>query len=464
MQNTLVFEIVANLSKPEQREVRNFLASPFFNQREDVRQLFDFLTDEKTPNDRKAARHALSPGQHLDDQQLRLTGSYLLKLLEQYLVLKEKQSEPLTDHHLLLTAYRRRKLPRHFEKTMRATTKQLENQPLRHAVFYLENYLTEHEQYLHLLESGRTKELNLQAVEDQLTMATLAMKLRQACLLRSHQAVFKTPYRIDLLEEMLALASEPPYQNAPAVQVYRLCYLALFGESGEEQFRTFKAALFEHGGCFPKEEIGSLYLLAINFCIKKINASQHGYLREALDLYKQGLQTELLLDENGQLSRFAYNNITGIALRLPDEWAWVEGFVETYRSYLEPGAQEAAFSLNMARLAFAKKRYDEALSHLQRADYKDFINGMAARILQLKIYFEKQEIELLDAHLKTLRMFIRRNKRMGYHYQNWLNIVHFTQKLMELNPFDEEQRAVLRQAVEAEATLTEKDWLLAQLA
>jgi hypothetical protein len=101
---------------------------------------------------------------------------------------------------------------------------------------------------------------------------------------------------------------------------------------------------------------------------------------------------------------------------------------------------------------------------LQLADYKDFINGMAARILQLKIYFEKQELELLDAHLKTLRMFIRRNKRMGYHYQNWLNIVHFTQKLMELNPFDEEQRAVLRQAVEAEATLTEKDWLLAQLA
>ncbi len=88
---------------------------------------------------------------------------------------------------------------------------------------------------------------------------------------------------------------------------------------------------------------------------------------------------------------------------------------------------------------------------------------MNARVLQLKIYFEKQELELLDAHLKTLRMFIRRNKRMGYHHQNWLNIVHFTQKLMELNPFDKQQRPVLRAEIEAEATLTEKDWLLAQL-
>jgi hypothetical protein len=93
------------------------------------------------------------------------------------------------------------------------------------------------------------------------------------------------------------------------------------------------------------------------------------------------------------------------------------------------------------------------------------ISSMAwpPRILQMKIYFEKQELELLDAHLRTLRMFIRRNKRMGYHHQNWSNIVHFTQKLLDLNPFDEGQRSALRTAIAGEEVLTEKDWLLAQL-
>ncbi len=462
MQNTLVFEIVAHLSKTEQREVRNFLASPYFNLRSDVQLIFDLLAKEVAPPSREVTWERCFPGLPFDDQQLRLTLSYLLKLLEQYLVLKEKQNEPLADYHLLLAAYRRRKLPRHFEKTQRAVSKSLDNQSLRHPAYYFENFLVENQQYLHLLESGRTKELNLQIVEDQLTTAALALKLRQACLLRSHQAVFKTPYRIDLLDEILVLAEQPPYAEQPAVLVYRLCYVALFSGQDDPHFSAFKAALFEHGGRFPKEEIGSLYLLAINFCIKKINASQHAYLQEALDLYKQGLKSALLL-EDGQLSRFAYNNIVGIALRLPDEWQWAEEFVETYRSYLEPGAQEAAFSLNSARLAFAKRRYDDALEHLQRADYKDFINGMAARILQLKIYFEKQELELLEAHLKTLRMFIRRNKRMSYHHQNWLNIVHFTQKLLELNPFDEAGRTALRTAIETEETLTEKDWLLAQM-
>jgi hypothetical protein len=463
MQNTLVFEIIAQFSKAEQRDARNFLASPFFNQRQDVRLLFDFLAKQPTPPSREAAWEAAQPGQPFDEQQFRLLLSYLLKLVEQYLVQKERQREPLDEGHLLLASYRRRKLPRHFEKAQKAIAKQAENQPLRHPSFYLEAHFAENQNYLHLLESGRTKELNLQAVEDQLTTAMLAMKLRQACLLRSHQAVFNTSYRIDLLDEIIALANESAYRDSPAVQVYRLCYLALFGEEGERHFSDMKRALFDFGNCFPTDEIASLYLMAINFCIKKINANQRAYLREALDLYKQGLKTGLLL-EGGQLNHFAYNNIVGIALRLPDEWQWAEHFVEEYRSYLEPAAQEAAFSLNAARLAFAKRRYDDALLHLQRADYKDFINGMAARILQLKIYFEKQELELLDAHLRTLRMFIRRNKRMGYHHLNWSNIVHFTQKLLEMNPFDEGQRAALRSAIEAEEVLTEKEWLLEQLA
>ena len=81
----------------------------------------------------------------------------------------------------------------------------------------------------------------------------------------------------------------------------------------------------------------------------------------------------------------------------------------------------------------------------------------------MKVYFETGEFDLLDAHLKTMRMFIRRNKRMGYHHRNWQNIVRFTQKLMELNPFDQQEREVLRQAIEQEEVLTEREWLLGQL-
>ncbi len=462
MQNTLLWDIATHFSKTEQREVRNFLASPFFNYRDDVRALFDVLASAEEAPSKKAVWEKIYAEKPFDDQQFRLLNSYLLKLLEQYLILKESQKEMVGNGHLLLSAYRSRKLPRHFEKTEKVLAKQLENQPLRHPEFYLENYQTAHQQYLHLLESGRTKDLNLQAVETQLTTSMIAMKLRQACLLRAHQAVFNTAYQLDLLEEILTLSEAAKYRDVPAIAVYRHCYLALFGEEKEGLFSNFKEQLIQHSDKFPQPEIASLYLLAINFCIKKINANQQQYLREALDLYKQGLKTELLL-ENGQLSRFAYNNITGIALRMEEEWEWAEWFVGHYKDYLEPVQRDATFSLNAARLAYARKRFDDALLHLQRADYKDLINNMVAKVLQLKIYFEKGELELLDAHLRTMRMFIRRNKRMGYHHRNWQNIVRFTQKLTELNPFDEQQKTALKSAIEQEEVLTEKEWLLGQL-
>jgi hypothetical protein len=114
-------------------------------------------------------------------------------------------------------------------------------------------------------------------------------------------------------------------------------------------------------------------------------------------------------------------------------------------------------------LAFVKKDYDMALTHLVKADYKDLINNMVAKVLQMKIYFEMSEYDLLDSHLRTMRMFIRRNKKMAYHRENWSNIVRYTQKLMELNPFDHQKRMLLKQQIEQEVTLTEREWLLGQL-
>ena len=402
------------------------------------------------------------PGQPYDDQQMRLSTSYLYKKFRAISFVERGAGKPVRHQSLLLAAYRKRRLPAHFQKALNRSQKQLSRQPLRHPELFLEKYFIEHERYLFLSETGRTKELNLQEVEDQLTAAMLAMKLRQACFLRSHETVFNTNYHLALEAEVLTAAEQPFFQNNPAVSLYRTCYVALFKRQSEEDFQLFKSNLFGHVGQFPEEEMRDLYLLAINYCIKKVNEGDSHFYREALDLYKSGLETGLLLKDN-RLSRFTYNNIVAVAMRLEEEWDWAGQFVVRYKTLLEPAYQEAAFSLNSARLAFVKKDYDSALLHLQKADYKDLINNMVAKVLQMKIYFEMEEYELLDSHLRTMRMFIRRNKKMAYHRENWSNIVRYTQKLMELSPFDTQRKQLLLQQIEKEETLTEKEWLVGQL-
>ena len=59
--------------------------------------------------------------------------------------------------------------------------------------------------------------------------------------------------------------------------------------------------------------------------------------------------------------------------------------------------------------------------------------------------------------------FIRRNRLIGYHRKNYLNLLRFTRKLLGVNPFDPKATAELRVQIEAAEPLTEKAWLLAQL-
>lgn len=154
--------------------------------------------------------------------------------------------------------------------------------------------------------------------------------------------------------------------------------------------------------------------------------------------------------------------MVGISLRLGD-FDWAAWFVETYKNNLDASYREVTYSLSSARLEFERKNFDKALSHLQTADYKDLINSMVAKVLLLKIYYETNEIDLLFSHLKTMKMFIRRNKKMGYHYENWSNIIRYTQRLVELNFFDKTAVVELKKLIEKEDVLTEKQWFLGQL-
>ena len=78
----------------------------------------------------------------------------------------------------------------------------------------------------------------------------------------------------------------------------------------------------------------------------------------------------------------------------------------------------------------------------------------------LKVYFELEEFDLLDAHLGAMRTFIRRKKMIGYHEENYVNLIHFTRKLVESNPYDRTEQEKLRQEIEQTKVVAEKGWLL----
>ena len=457
MEKTLLWEAFSALSPAEVREFGKFVRSPFFNTRQPLVDWFDFLNECRT-QENPALPIPAPLGEGIG---VRLAHSALLNLLEKYLIFKEKFSDEARGKIRLASAYRKRNLSRHFQITLREARQNRTQQPWRHADYYHDLNLIEWEQYQYDTAQKRTDSLNIQDTSDLMDTAFVARKLRLACLAKSHQAVYKTDYRIGLLDAVLAESER--MTDIPAVGLYFHCYHFLNDpfELGEGHFHQFREMLTRCADTFPKEELRTLYLLAINFGIKKINESRQGWLRSTLDLYKAALTLDLLL-ENGQISRFAFTNIVASAVR-EGEADWAESFILEYRPKLERSWRDVTASLNLARVAYARKDYAGALQQLQRSDYKDTINNMIAKIYQLKIYYETDEFDLLNSHLASLKNYVRRHTAIGYHRTNYSKILHYTEQLMALHFNDSKAVATLREKIENEPILTEKEWFLEML-
>lgn len=465
METGFFLEVFLTFSATEARYFRQFVASPYFNGRMQLLPLLDHMIQRRQEGSQplpEVGFAAAFPGEAFDDQKWRLSLSQLYKLAEQFLAQQELEAEANFPKLRTAQAYRKRNLPRHFQRTMAALEKTHAATVQRPAGFYEDQYQREWERYRFLSSGKRTEAFNLQETSDLMDTAFVARKLRHACFSLSHQAVFKTDYHFGMLDAVLAwVKNQPTLLELPAVGLFYHCYLTLTDGGDGEQFGHFTQALFEKAHLLPHDEQRNLFLLAINYGIRQINAGRPVFDRPVLGLYKMALENNLLHEE-GRISRFAFNNIVAIGLRI-GEADWVEAFLHQHKNALEREHRNTTFSLNLARLEYARKNYRDALLHLQRSDFKDLINNLIAKTLQLKIYYETNEHEVLAAHLRNMKGYIRRQRAIGYHQQNYLNIIRFTQSLVDLNPFDKSERSALRSEIAAADQLTERDWLLEML-
>lgn len=461
MQDSRLTSLLQTLTRTEQRELRKAAISPFFNQRQDVPALLDLLlasinAGQPVPDKVAAHRQLYGAAEPFDDHRVRMAMSFLLKIAEQYLAHKALFSDEVKVKTKLAEIYRQRGLGKHFEQAIREAQAIQAQSPLRNAEFFNDDYYVQMEQYRFAASTSRTAAHNLQAITDNLDMAYFAQKLRQACLLLSHQAVYKTDYRFGMMSEVLTYVETRDLLGVPAIAVYYYCYRAITHPDQPSYFHQLKKLLVEEHAKFPQHEIADLYLLAINYCIRQYNLGNPAYLTDEFDLYREGLKRAYFLN-NGTLSRFTYRNVVTLGLKL-QAFDWVEHFVNEFKEKLEPKHRSSMYSFNLARLAYERRDHGLALQLLQKSEYSDLLLNLAAKTLMLKIFYENGDLDTLDSHLSAMLKFIRRKKIMGYHRDNYLNFAQFLKKLLETH--EKAGMEALRQEILAAGAVAEKEWLL----
>ncbi len=454
-----LLEIYLALDKKELRDLKKFVRSPFHNQREDVILLFDYLAKQHPFTRPQRVRNevifaAVYPAKMYKAADFYHLCSYLKKVTEKYFLWCEKEQN---ETRILAEIYRKKGLENQFKDKLKKAEKQLRDRTRRNADFHLQNFKLQEEKLEYFGKRSRSNTDNLQPATDELTVFFISKKLQHACRALSQKSFAKVDFEQAFLEEIIHYAESKNYhRDVPAVAVYYAYYQSFTNENAS--FETLLNLVKKYNGIFPPQEMRDIYLMPINFGIKKFNQGKKHYLREVFGLYKQGMEYGIFLD-NGSLSRFTYSNINSAALGLK-EFAWAEQFLHKYKDFLDPKNRANVYQYNLAILYFRKPDYDKAIDLLQTVEFTDLLYNIEAKRMLLKIYFTLGADDALFSLLDSFKRFLQRQKELGYHRESFLNLIRFTGRLLHLPPGDKAARAKLAAEIEGTEEVADKGWLL----
>lgn len=457
LEHSTLVTLIRALPQTSHREVRKFLASPFFTTRDDMIPLFEQIANHPV-TDKSSLWTDLYPDHPFDDQQLRLLMSYLHKLLETYVSLSEWASDDVHQCVLLAVGYRKRGMNTQFDRARQRAEKLLQGRSWRNGEYHTVRHQLMWEEVALQTVQNPADAASFQEMVHQFDAAYLSGRLRLICMAYAQRQVYHTSLESLDVAEVVSMAERAEWDETPAVILYLACYRMLRDPVQIRFFHAFTSLLERYREAFEQEEIRGLYQQAINYCVRRLNSGDDQFFREVLRLYQSGLANGYLL-EQGILSRFAYHNIVAAALHV-GELEWVNHFIHDAKGLLERKYRESSFSFNLARLEYHRKRFDAVLELLQKANYRDPLLNLAARTLLLKTWYESGETELLQSHLDAMRNYIQRKRVIGYHKENYLNIVRYTDRLLRLNTRDAKGINALKKAILEEGVLTERDWFL----
>ena len=457
----MLYKILVHFNAEKWRHLQQFMRSEYFNSREDLCKIVEYMKGEMLEKqrmpDKKMTFAAVFPDKTYDDQHFRLLISYLHKLVQQFLVVDDWLQDEREQNIAAIRAFRKNALDHHLQRAMKACTRHLERSGFRNAEYYAALNQLERERYYFTARDKRVTEMNLQELTDYCDYAFIIDRLRQSCWIIAHQTVYKKEYQPGLLPQILQYVKQKELTYIPAIGVYYNAYMAL--SNGDEQyFKRFKIQLLQYREQFSTEELRDLFILAINYCTKQYNLGKTHLLEEELELYREGLADNVFLT-NGRLSRFTYRNITTLCL-IFEELDYLEEFLDTYRSAIVPEYREQMYAFERARLLYARNQYGEALQLLQQAEYSDLYLNLGAKMQMVKIYYETGEYDVLAAHIRAMRSFIRRKGKIGYLRDNYRRALRFVQALIDLAPYNTKGKKALLIELKNTVGVAEKNWLL----
>lgn len=466
MNDSQLILLLRSLDAKDVRELRKWLQSPAHNQRADVLELFEYLMGaQRLEQEKFLAKEWLFrkifPEEDYDDAKLRQTVHFCLKAVESYLIYSRQSDDEIGSRLALATELRRRGLIKPLQRTLRQIDRLQENSPYRNEVYFRNEYLYQQEAYSYAATMRRTTETNLQEVAVALDRTYIIEKLAISCLMLFHQSMRKVEYDTSFLPGILRHVEQRGLESEPVIGIYYYTLKTITDRSRADYYEKLRSLTRRHRNLLPPYQQRDLYTMVINCCISQINAGVENFVREGFEWYRQGIEEGILI-ENNRLSHFTYLNaaLNGIKLK---EFVWVDQFLDRYKDYLPANKREPIYTLARARYYFDQGQFAESQELLLQHESDDLLLNLGAKTMLAMIFYESEEMDVLESMLDSFQVYLRRKEVMGYQRTHYQNFVRMVRRLVRVNPYDEERTQKLARMIETTTPLAERPWLLRKM-
>lgn len=463
--------LLGAFSAHESNRFRKYLHSPYFNENETLRKLYEALqafkhlesqVEGNNLEQKQVIWQMLFEQQPYDDGQIRRLLSELTQHALHFIALEKQEKQVVKEHILLLDIMKDADLDLHFTGVLRQTLSLQEKSGLRNSDFHFYQYLIEEKIYQHKEKVDRKPEMlqNLVNADFHLDCYYISQKLKHYCSWLDYSNIFSTALKFNLPSHFLDWIKSSNYLSEPLNEAYFILLNLLLFPEQENYYWDLKKLLTHKEQHFDIQEMRIFYFALMNYCIdKKINSGKTDFFTELFSLFTKSLKNNILL-QKGILPPSYYKNIIATAIRV-QEFEWTESFLQTYTPKLPPEEQANALTYNLAQVYFAQQRYEKVIEQLREVEYENLTYALGGKLMLLKTYYELSEYLALDSLIDSFRIYLRRNKVISKEVrQQYLNVLQFVKKLSNVRLGTPSALEKIEQQVKEAKNLPLKSWIV----
>lgn len=464
-----LISLLGSLDRTQRRGCRKLVQSPYFSTNKDLLALYDEVTKRldrgKSLKKEEIWRSVFGKGKPYNDVRFRKYTSDLFKLIREFLTQESLAMETKFKEYLYLAALERQ----HPDKIIRGIERNWDKITSFEDDADYDNHL-----YRHLLERRKYSlvnyehrhydRANVEEISSSLDVYFIVVKLRSAVEAQSRNQTEKQQYEIHLVDEIVHfLETTQTYLNHTSVAIHYYMYKMLTAKDSEGPYYHYKNLLMGRTDSLPPEQISEFFKPGLNYCRRRINEGRREFLSEYLEIYRYGLERELVYDD-GVLDPLQFRNTILIALRHGD-YEWTENYIENYQDRLPHKQRTNAVNYNSATLYFYQKNYDKALEFLRDVEYENVTYNLNAKTMLLAIYYETEEDISLDSLFDSMSAYLNRHKELPATAQRaYRNLISFTRRLTRLLPGDHKALDQLKNDLAEKKYVASRPWLEEKIA